>query len=88
LVLGFPEFYGRNMNAWVDCMTCLDDPGSGMSKVHAAKGSVLTLLLGHAKELRSRCPELFQAIEECAAFVNWRRIEQGHSAVMALAYYD
>ena len=25
-VFGFPNFYGRNMNAWIDCMTYLDDP--------------------------------------------------------------
>jgi hypothetical protein len=24
--LGFPDFYGRNMDAWNDCMTYLDDP--------------------------------------------------------------
>ena len=21
--LGFPGFYGRNMDAWIDCMTCI-----------------------------------------------------------------
>ena len=21
---GFPDFYGRNLNAWIDCMTYLD----------------------------------------------------------------
>jgi len=24
--LGFPKFYGRNMNAWIDCMTSIDTP--------------------------------------------------------------
>ncbi len=24
-VFGFPDFYGRNMNAWIDCMSYLDD---------------------------------------------------------------
>lgn len=28
---GFPDFYGKNMNAWIDCMTYLDDPDAGMS---------------------------------------------------------
>ena len=31
---GFPDFYGRNMDAWIDCMTCLDDPESCMTTVH------------------------------------------------------
>ena len=26
--LGFPEFYGRNINAWIDCLTYEDD-GAG-----------------------------------------------------------
>lgn len=24
--LGFPAFYGRNMDAWIDCMTSADEP--------------------------------------------------------------
>jgi RNAse (barnase) inhibitor barstar len=30
---GFPDFYGRNMNAWIDCMSYLDEPPSGMTNV-------------------------------------------------------
>jgi len=30
-VMGFPSFYGRNMNAWIDCMTSLDCPKDGMT---------------------------------------------------------
>jgi hypothetical protein len=32
---GFPEFYGMNMNAWIDCLTYLDE-GDGMSQFHLA----------------------------------------------------
>lgn len=32
---GFPGFYGRNMNAWIDCMTSLDDPSAGMTSACA-----------------------------------------------------
>ncbi|WP_454835628.1 barstar family protein [Pseudomonas lini] len=28
---GFPGFYGRNMDAWVDCLSYLDDPSAEMS---------------------------------------------------------
>ena len=34
-VFGFPSFYGRNMNAWIDCMTSLDEPEDGMTSIHA-----------------------------------------------------
>jgi barstar (barnase inhibitor) len=41
---GFPDFYGRNMDAWIDCMTHLDDPGAELSKVCIELGEVLSWL--------------------------------------------
>ena len=40
-VLGFPDFYGRNMNAWVDCLTSADHPEDGMTTVVAGDGDVV-----------------------------------------------
>ena len=49
--LGFPPTYGENMDAWVDCMTSLDNPSAGMSKVHALpRAAWSTLLLEHVEE--------------------------------------
>jgi len=84
---GFPEFYGRNMDAWIDCMTNLDDPTDGMTKVHCEPGSVLVLQLEHAKEFAQRCPEQYAAVVECTASVNWRRIETGEAPVLVLAFH-
>lgn len=86
-VFGFPEFYGRNMNAWIDCMSYLDEPESGMTTVHAPAGGVVTLHLDEADWFAARCPEQYTEMVECAAFVNWRRSSQGQSAVLALAYH-
>jgi len=83
---GFPAFYGRNMNAWIDCMTYLDDIGAGMTTVHCEPGRVVTLLLEHAAAFATRCPEQYAALVECAAFVNFRRLESGGTAVLALAF--
>jgi RNAse (barnase) inhibitor barstar len=85
-VFGFPGFYGRNMNAWIDCMTSLDDPEAGMTSVHAAKDHVLTLQLENVKPFRDQHPDLYAAIIECAAFVNWRRLEVGEPAVLAISF--
>jgi hypothetical protein len=84
--LGFPDFYGRNMNAWIDCMTSLDSPDDGLTKVHAPESGVLVLNLEGMREFSKRCPELSCAIEECSAFVNWRRIEVGEPPVLVLSY--
>ena len=84
---GFPDSYGRNLDAWIDCMTTLDDPAAGMSKIHAPGGGVLTLQLDGVDGFAQRCPELYRAVVDCCAFVNWRRIEAGEPAVLALSYY-
>ncbi len=86
-VLGFPSFYGRNMDAWNDCMTSLDAPEDGLSSIHVAPGDVLVLCIAGAADLKKRCPEIYDALVECAAFVNWRRIEKGEPAVLVLSFY-
>lgn len=82
---GFPGFYGRNMNAWIDCLTDLD-LDTGMTTVRCQPGSVVTLLLTDRERFAARCAEQYAAIVECAAFVNWRRVEQGSTSVSALAF--
>jgi RNAse (barnase) inhibitor barstar len=86
-VFGFPGFYGQNMDAWIDCMTFLDDPTAEMTKVHVPPGGVVVLELENVDEFIKRCPEQYEAIIDCAALVNWRRIEKGDPAVLALSFY-
>jgi hypothetical protein len=50
-------------------------------------GHALALQLEHVDDFARRCPEQFAAIVECAALVNWRRIEQGYPAVLALSFF-
>lgn len=86
-VFGFPDFYGRNMNAWIDCMTSLDEPADGLTSVHAPPGGIVVLQLEHVDEFARRCREQYEAVIECAAFVNWRRIDVGERAVLALSFH-
>lgn len=85
-VFGFPDFYGRNMDAWIDCLTSLDAPDEGMTRVHAPPGGVLVLQLDHSADFAGRCPKQYAALVECAAFVNWRKIEVGEGPVLALSF--
>jgi hypothetical protein len=85
-VFGFPAYYGRNMDAWIDCMSCLDEPTSRMNAITVPPNGVLTLQLDSVDSFALRCPEQYAAIVECTAFVNWRRSSQGESAVLALAF--
>jgi hypothetical protein len=82
LALGFPPFYGRNMDAWIDCMESLDSPGDGMTNVHCEPPDVVALVLVGAGSMPA---ELHAAVLECAAFVNASRIEAGKPPVLAIA---
>src|SRR3954463_15228378 len=72
-VFGFPAFYGRNMDAWIDCMTSLDIEEDGLTSIHVAPGSVLGLEIEDAGYLKREHREQYEAIVQCAAFVNRRR---------------
>jgi Barstar (barnase inhibitor) len=82
--LGFPDFYGRNMDAWIDCMSYIDDPSSGMASAAVAPGELMTLRIDDAADFHRRCPEQYDALIECVAFVNYRRIADGGTPVLAL----
>lgn len=60
-VFEFPDFYGRNMDAWIDCMTSLDEEAAGMTGIHVKPGGVLTLEIVNARRLKTR-PQMADVI--------------------------
>ncbi len=68
-------------------MSYRDDPGAGMTSVHVDRGQAVTVHLDDATEFAARCPEQYAALVECAAFVNWRRVERGEDAIVELSFY-
>lgn len=81
---GFPDFYGRNLSAWVDCMTSLEDDFSGFV---VEKGKMVVLQLDHGQKLKDRSPEIWNAILELAAFVNYRRLECDQPPILIVSFY-
>lgn len=73
--LNFPGYYGRNMDAWIDCMSDL-----------LRSGETLVLSLKGASELKLRYPGMLETLNECVAFINYREVQSGVHAVLALAY--
>lgn len=70
----FPDYYGRNMNAWIDCMDEFTEE--------------LTLIdLGDCRDLKERKPEIIEAINECSAFINYRRLETGELPVLLISMF-
>jgi RNAse (barnase) inhibitor barstar len=84
-VCGFPDFYGRNMNAWIDCMTYLDEPEDTMTTVHVQPGEILTIHLEHSSTFRD---DILEVLIECVEFVNFRRINHTspQPAILALTF--
>lgn len=83
-VLGFPSFYGANMNAWVDCMSYADQPEAEMIATTVRPGELLALRIDDGADFAVRCPEQLRVLVECAAFVNYRRVCDGACPILAL----
>ena len=84
-LFGFPDFYGMNMNAWIDCLTNLDE-GDGMSRFHLAPGESLNIEVADTRSFKSRLPEIFDALIEGSAAVNQRYLEAGKSPLVSLVF--
>ena len=69
-------------------MTDLDDPSSQMTFIHVKAGTTLAIELQGASLLKNKYPEPLDAIVECSAFVNWRRVDVGEPAVTSLCMHD
>jgi hypothetical protein len=84
-VFGFPDFYGMNMDAWIDCMSYLGED-AGMTRFHLADGESLHIEISATESFKGRLPEIFDALVECSAFVNRRYIEGGKAPVLSLLF--
>ncbi len=73
----FPDYYGRNMDAWNDCMSDL-----------GAEGEIVSILIENVTELKQRNPGIFEALVSCSAFVNYRFTTEGSSPLIALSYHE
>lgn len=80
---GFPQYFSRNMDAWIDCLTNLNEE---CSEVQVAPGELICITLDHAAGFKIRCPEQFSAFVECSAFVNWRRHENGEPPILVVSF--
>ena len=82
---GFPAFYGRNMDAWIDCLTYVRE-GDGMSRFELGPEEPLVIEVTGAEAFNRRLPEVFDALVECAAFVNQRQVDAGERPALHLLF--
>jgi RNAse (barnase) inhibitor barstar len=83
--MGFPNFYGHNMNAWIDCMSDLSTPDNvGMTAIQIPEGEPLVLVLNESIDFSKRLPQIFSELLECTAFVNQNLDEPESSQLLLL----
>jgi hypothetical protein len=82
---GFPDFYGANMNAWMDCLSYLKE-GDGLTKFTLAEDEKLFIEVTNTADFNSRRPEILGALIECSAFLNNRYLEDNETAKLALIF--
>ena len=68
ITFGFPEFYGNNMNAWIDCMFYIDDKEAGMTKFWINTADTLIIELTNCEVFKKNCFDICLALFESVAF--------------------
>jgi RNAse (barnase) inhibitor barstar len=80
---GFPEFYGGNMDAWVDCLSYLRDE-EGMTKFRLHPDEKLQIVIDHADILQKNAPDLLEEVAFCIEGINERYADYGEKPALEL----
>lgn len=80
---GFPEFYGRTMDAWVDCLSYLRDD-ENMTKFRLKPDEVLQITITNTAALKRAAPDLLEEIAFCIEGINERYDDYGEKPALAL----
>ena len=71
----FPSYYGRNMDAWIDCVGDLSE-----------SDTLIIFQFENMNHLKDLQPEIFLALIDCASLANYREIEIGGNPFLLIAY--
>lgn len=82
-VMGFPDFYGMNMDAWIDCMS---DINGGMTKPILNTNEPICIELTETEDFNKRLPGVMDDLIECTAFVNQRFIQAKQDKFLVLKF--
>ena len=80
---GFPESYGRTIDAWVDCLSYLRDE-DGMTHFRLKPNEVLEIVVKDAAQMQARVPDLLEEITFCVAGINERYDDYGEKPALKL----
>jgi len=84
---GFPDFYGDNLDAWVDCLSYLRDD-EGMTRFRLGEDEVLRIEIRNAAALRAKAPEIPEELAFCVEAINDRYADYGEKPALELVLRD
>jgi RNAse (barnase) inhibitor barstar len=82
-MLGFPDFYGRNMDAWIDCLSTLRDD-DGMCAFVLAPDETLQIEIVNSAVLQNRETGIVDILLDCVNAINERYAEAGEKPAVEL----
>ncbi len=83
IAFGFPDYYGRNMDAWVDCLSYLRDD-EGMTRFQLKANETLQIEVLHADQLKVQAPEILEEVAFCIGGINERYEDYGERPALEL----
>lgn len=84
-LFGFPDCYGANMDAWIECMSELDDEDE-ITGFKLDPGEMLQIEIAGVESFAKRLPEVFEDLVSCTAFVNRNYLERTGKAVVCMVF--
>jgi RNAse (barnase) inhibitor barstar len=82
-VMGFPDFYGMNMDAWIDCMS---DIKGGMVSPELNTNEPLCIELLHTEIFNKKLQNIMDDLIECTVFVNQRFLQAKEDKYLVLKF--
>ncbi|WP_162231040.1 barstar family protein [Winslowiella iniecta] len=84
-LFGFPDFYGKNVHALIDCLSSIRFPSDGMTKIHVDMCEVLIIEAMNFSVLEKEIMKIFIFSVEA---VNQRSILKGRSAPLLIEFIE
>ena len=85
-LLGSPEWYGANMNAWIDCVSDPEDTESSITRFKLSPGETLITAVVGSESFAEQMPDVFAGFVPCTAFVNQQYLTRRGEPVVTLAF--
>ena len=85
MTFGFPEFYGNNMDAWINCMLKIDDKRAGMTKFWLKESDTLVIEMTNCAAFKKNYFDIYLTLLESVAFINFRKLEINGHTMIAIA---